>query len=136
MPAIEPIYHHIGSRVRELREIRKLRQSDLSEGIGRGTEYIGKIERGQTRIQLEDLRRLAVMLKVTLAELFQGIREPLARPKSARERSLRYETTARAAPSTESLTELVHVAGSLEQDDVEALTHMAQRLMARSLYRK
>ena len=62
-----------GTRLRTLREARKLtlRELEAASGIERGT--INRIERGAAIPRLDSIQALAAALKVTLSELFKGM---------------------------------------------------------------
>jgi transcriptional regulator with XRE-family HTH domain len=60
----------IGTRLRELRQERKLSQGDITEVIGLPRSYISRIENGHTIPSLETLQRLAAALDVPLYRLF------------------------------------------------------------------
>jgi transcriptional regulator with XRE-family HTH domain len=137
MGSLSPVYRHVGARLRELREIRKLSQAELAEAIERGTDYVGRIERGEKRVQLEDLAKAAAALKVSLGELFRGIAPaaPLARAKVARDKPARYDLGVTPAAADE-LAVLAHLAATLDEDDVAALLAVARRMLAADLRRR
>jgi len=127
------IYRQLGARVRELRVIRKLTQAELAEKISRSTEYIGKVERGEKRIQIEDLAKASEALDVSLSDMFRGVQLHVLRAgRHARERRARYEPE-RTPPTEELIAILVQLARSLDEDDVTALAALARRLLAARL---
>jgi transcriptional regulator with XRE-family HTH domain len=136
MPPLAPIYRHVGNRLRVLRNARELTQAELAEEIGRGTEYLGKVERGEKRIQLEDLTKVVGALDVSLSEFFHGVAVsgPLAR--EARERRSKYEAVARTQPVSDDVVTLMQIATTLDQADVEALIAVAQRMVAAGFVRR
>jgi len=71
----------IGTRLRELRQERKLSQGDITEVIGLPRSYLSRIENGHTIPSLETLQRLAAALDVPLYRLFySGEDAPNGRP--------------------------------------------------------
>ncbi len=62
-----------GKSVRKLRQKRKLSQEKLAEICGLHTNYIGRIERGQQNISLQNIEKIARGLKVRLRELFRDL---------------------------------------------------------------
>jgi transcriptional regulator with XRE-family HTH domain len=59
-----------GLRVRELREAQQLTQDKLAERIGRSVDTVSNIERGIYATRIEVAGRIAEVLQVGLAELF------------------------------------------------------------------
>jgi len=71
----------IGTRLRELREARKLSQGDITEMIGLPRSYISRIENGHAVPSLETLQRMAAALDLPLYRLFySGADVPNDRP--------------------------------------------------------
>jgi transcriptional regulator with XRE-family HTH domain len=66
----------IGERVRELREARGISsQEKLGEMAGDlHRTFIGRVERGETNISVENLEAIAKALEVSLAEFFQSFK--------------------------------------------------------------
>ncbi len=60
-----------GERVRQLRLQKGITsQEGLADLAGLHRTFIGRVERGETNITLENIRRIATALGVSLAELF------------------------------------------------------------------
>lgn len=59
-----------GNRVRELRADMGLSQEELGFKADLHRTYIGSIERGEQNVSLDNIGKLAKVLKVKLAELF------------------------------------------------------------------
>jgi transcriptional regulator with XRE-family HTH domain len=59
----------VGFRVRERRLAQKLTQAQLAEKCGLHRTFVGSVERGERNVALLSLRRIAVTLRVTPAEL-------------------------------------------------------------------
>jgi len=62
--------HQFGYRIRELRNIRNLSQEQLAEMCSLHRTFIGRVERGETNVTLENIQKLATGLNVPLADLF------------------------------------------------------------------
>lgn len=67
----------IGERVRELREARGISsQEKLGELAGDlHRTFIGRVERGETNISIENLEAIANALEVSLAEFFKPFKD-------------------------------------------------------------
>ncbi len=63
----------VGSRVRMLRERRKMSQTALGEAIGVSFQQIQKYERGANRISASALFHIAQSLGVSPADFFEGL---------------------------------------------------------------
>ena len=124
MAAPAPLYRRLGMRLVDLRRARKLTQADVAEQISRSTEYIGRIERGEKRIQIEDLGKLADTLGISLAELFHGVHT--SNKLFAGERRGRYDTR---TPDEDRVVELIQLVRTIENEDIDVLIAMARRLM-------
>jgi transcriptional regulator with XRE-family HTH domain len=60
----------LGYRLRELRLARGLTQAELAEKCDLHRTFIGSVERGERNLSVLNLRRIAGVLRVPLAELF------------------------------------------------------------------
>ena len=60
----------IGTRLRQLREQRRLSQGDIEERTGLLRCYVSRVENGHTVPSLETLERFAGVLEVPLYQLF------------------------------------------------------------------
>ena len=58
-------------RLKELRTLRAFSQQELADAAGVGRNTISRIERGETGAHGRTLRRLALALRVDVAELVQ-----------------------------------------------------------------
>lgn len=66
------IYRTIGHRILIKRKEQKISQEYLAEIVGLHRNYIGLIERGQRRVTIENLYKIAKELNITLEEIFKG----------------------------------------------------------------
>lgn len=64
-----------GQRIRELRHTHHWSQDQLAEYVGLHRTYIGAVERGERNLSLINIRKLARVFELTVAELFEGISE-------------------------------------------------------------
>lgn len=62
----------VGDHVRRLRTARGLTQSALAEAIGRSTDLVSRIERGESAPSFDTLEQLCAVLEVSAATLFGG----------------------------------------------------------------
>ena len=67
------IQANFGKTVRKLRTKRKLSQEKLAELCGLHTNYIGRIERGQQNISLQNIEKIARGLRVRVKDLFRDV---------------------------------------------------------------
>jgi transcriptional regulator with XRE-family HTH domain len=62
-----------GSRVRQLRQERKLSQEDFALSCGLGRTYISGVERGHRNVSLLNLRLMAKVLELAPAALLDTV---------------------------------------------------------------
>ena len=60
----------LGDRIRERRVARGLTQAELAESCALHRTFIGSVERGERNVSILNLRLMAKVLRVPLAELF------------------------------------------------------------------
>lgn len=61
----------LGSRIKEIRKLRKLSQEELSEKINIDPKHLSRIEVGRGFPSLDTLERLADVLNVDIKDLFE-----------------------------------------------------------------
>src|ERR1700733_2908108 len=66
----------IGTRLRELREAKKLSQGDIEKRTGLLRCYISRVENGHTVPAIETLEKLASAMEIPLYQLFYDREEP------------------------------------------------------------
>ena len=71
------LQQQIGSRIKELRQLKGYTQAELAELTDISTNYIGYIERGERTVSLQTLERLAHILRLEVSAFF------LFRPQGA-----------------------------------------------------
>ncbi len=64
----------LGARLRELRVGRQWTQADLAEKCGLHRTFVGSVERGERNVSILNLRLLARILRVPLAELLRELK--------------------------------------------------------------
>ena len=62
----------IGTRIKELREIKQMSQKDLSYSADLDRSYIASVENGQRNISIVNIEKIAVALGVKLNEFFNN----------------------------------------------------------------
>lgn len=63
----------LGDRIRELRTAHGLTQAVLGERCALHRTFIGSVERGERNLSILNLRLIARVLRVPLADLFDGL---------------------------------------------------------------
>lgn len=66
------IKSRVGSRIKELREVNKMSQKDLSYASDLDRSYIASVENGQRNISIVNIEKIALALGVTIQEFFKG----------------------------------------------------------------
>jgi DNA-binding XRE family transcriptional regulator len=62
-----------GRRLRELRQLNSMTQSDMARKFGIDRSYISDVERGRKSISLPILEVIALGLRISLSDLFRDI---------------------------------------------------------------
>lgn len=65
---------YLGDRIRELRKAIGLSQEKFSLKIGMDRTYFASVEAGKRNISLNNIKKIADGLDVTLSELFKNIK--------------------------------------------------------------
>lgn len=65
----------LGNILRKYREGRNLNQDEFAELCGISRAYYGRIERGEHSLTVEKCHRIASVLNIRLADLFDGMQE-------------------------------------------------------------
>lgn len=66
----DPFLEKIGSKIREIREEKKLTQRQLAEKIGISQQILSRIERGRENITIKNLRKIVSALGENLTLIF------------------------------------------------------------------
>ena len=122
----------IGTRLRSLREERKLSQGDIEERTGLLRCYISRVENGHTIPSIETLERIGSALEIPLYQLFYEGDEPPPLPNLSKRK-----TTEELVLDEESRKELRffekvrRLMGRINERDRQLLLYMAQKLANR-----
>ena len=122
----------IGTRLRKLREDKKLSQGDIEERTGLLRCYISRVENGHTVPSLETLERLASALEIPLYQLFLDGDESPALPNLSKR-----QTTEELVMDEESEKEMRffekvrRLTSRIDEKDRQLLLFMAQKLASR-----
>ena len=73
----------IGKKIRELRKKGKFSQEHLAHEAQLGRGYYGRIERGEQNVSVQNLIKIAIILRVDPAKLLPPLRE-LKMPPAAK----------------------------------------------------
>lgn len=65
----ENFYINLGLNIKKIRKEKKLTQQQLADKIGKGLNFMGKIEVAYSRPSLDTIIDIAEALKVTVSEL-------------------------------------------------------------------
>lgn len=93
-PMTTPLLTAIGARVRELREVAGLTQTEFADAAGLNPKYLSRMELGRQNVTAVSLGRVALGFGLTMSTLLDGIAVDAAilEPKP------RANARARAAP--------------------------------------
>lgn len=122
----------IGTRLRKLREDKKLSQGDIEERTGLLRCYISRVENGHTIPSIETLERISSALEIPLYQLFyEGDEAPplpnLSKRKSTEELVLDEE----AQRELRFFDKVKRLMGRINERDRQLLLYMAQKLANR-----
>lgn len=81
------VAHHVGKRIKQLREGAQLTQSDLASLMLKSVETVSNFERGKTTPSLNTLDNLASHLGVSIADFFD--KAPIQIDESPAEQNIR-----------------------------------------------
>jgi transcriptional regulator with XRE-family HTH domain len=122
----------IGTRLRSLREERKMSQGDIEKRTGLLRCYISRVENGHTVPSIETLEKLAAALEIPLYQLFYEGDEPPPLPNLSKRRTTEElamdEETAKEYRFFEKVKRLL---SRINEQDRQLLLYMAQKLASR-----
>jgi transcriptional regulator with XRE-family HTH domain len=122
----------IGTRLRKLREDRKLSQGDIEERTGLLRCYISRVENGHTIPSIETLERIASALEIPLYQLFYEGDEPPPLPNLSKRKSTEELVLDEEAQKELRFFEKVkRLLGRINERDRQLLLYMAQKLASR-----
>jgi transcriptional regulator with XRE-family HTH domain len=123
----------IGTRLRTLREDRKLSQGDIEKRTGLLRCYISRVENGHTVPSIETLEKLAAALGIPLYQIFYEGEEPPALPDlSKRGRSKGAKRSAADVKEERYFEKVRRLLSRVKSErDRELVLHLAQKLASR-----
>jgi len=122
----------IGTRLRKLREDKKLSQGDIEERTGLLRCYISRVENGHTVPSLETLERLASALEIPLYQLFYEGEEPPPLPNLSKRQSTEELVLDEESEKELRFFEKVRrLTSRIDDKDRQLLLYMAQKLASR-----
>jgi transcriptional regulator with XRE-family HTH domain len=122
----------IGTRLRKLREDRKLSQGDIEERTGLLRCYISRVENGHTIPSIETLERIGSALEIPLYQLFYEGDEPPPLPNlSKRKTTEELELDEDAQKELRFFEKVRRLLGRINERDRQLLLYMAQKLASR-----
>ena len=121
----------IGTRLRQLREQKRMSQGDIEERTGLLRCYISRVENGHTVPSLETLERFAGVLDVPLYQLFYSEEgtppTPSLTPRKSLEEMTAENGNGAAEEDAQFLLKLKNVLTSLGGPDRDVLLTLAKR---------
>ena len=122
----------IGTRLRKLREERRLSQGDIEKRTGLLRCYISRVENGHTVPSLETLERLASALEIPLFQLFyEGDGEPVLPNLSKLQSTEELVLDAQQEKEVRFFEKVKRLLGKIDEKDRQLLLYMAQKLASR-----
>jgi transcriptional regulator with XRE-family HTH domain len=122
----------IGTRLRALREERKLSQGDIEKRTGLLRCYISRVENGHTVPSIETLEKLAAALEIPLYQLFYEGEEPPPLPNLSKRKTTEELALDEAGQKELRFFEKVRrLLGRISEQDRQLLLYMAQKLASR-----
>lgn len=112
---MEPEYIEIGSRIERARAGRGLTKRAMSETLHVSEQLVGQWEKGQKRIQIVDLFRVAEVLGGRIEEFLSGERRPSV-----------YEPGQRYPSRSASVTRLLDIVEELPPPEQDELLELAR----------
>lgn len=65
----------IGNKIRELRTAKGFSQEGIADAAGMGRTYMGRVERGEQNISIQNLIQIAFALEIDVGELIPKLTE-------------------------------------------------------------
>ena len=122
----------IGTRLRKLREERRLSQGDIEKRTGLLRCYISRVENGHTVPSLETLERLASALEIPLYQLFyEGDDAPPLPNLSKRETAEELVQDGVSEKESRFFEKVRRLTVNINDKDRQLLLYMAQKLASR-----
>lgn len=65
----------IGKKIREARKAKGFSQEGFAAEVGMGRTYMGRVERGEQNISIQNLIQIALTLRIEISDLVPRLRE-------------------------------------------------------------
>jgi len=121
----------IGTRLRKLREDKRLSQGDIEERTGLLRCYISRVENGHTVPSLETLERLASALEIPLYRLFLDGDESPALPNLSKRQTTEELVISESEKEMRFFEKVRRLTSRIDEKDRQLLLLMAQKLATR-----
>jgi transcriptional regulator with XRE-family HTH domain len=120
----------IGTRLRELREAKKLSQGDIEKRTGLLRCYISRVENGHTVPAIETLEKLASAMEIPLYQLFYDGEQPPKLPNLLKKTAddIAFGSTGKEASFLGRFRRLI---SRTKEPDRRLLLYMAQKMAHR-----
>ncbi|QUJ75746.1 helix-turn-helix transcriptional regulator [Sulfitobacter albidus] len=80
---VHPVDTHVGQKLKQIRTLRRMSQTDVANRLGLSFQQIQKYEIGSNRIAASRLFELAQMFDISPAYFFEGLQEETSVPRDA-----------------------------------------------------
>jgi transcriptional regulator with XRE-family HTH domain len=121
----------IGDRLRDMREEKKLSQSDIEKRTGLLRCYISRGENGHTVPAIETLEKMARALEAPLYQLFYEGEEPPKLPNLLKRSSSEENAWDSSGKDARYLSKLRRLLAKADEEHRQLLLHMAQKMANR-----
>jgi transcriptional regulator with XRE-family HTH domain len=121
----------IGTRLRELREAKKLSQGDIEKRTGLLRCYISRVENGHTVPAIETLEKLASAMEIPLYQLFYDGEEPPKLPNLLKRKTADDIAFGSTGQEVSFLGHFRRLLSRIKEPDRRLLLHMAQKMAHR-----
>jgi transcriptional regulator with XRE-family HTH domain len=121
----------IGDRLRELREKKKLSQSDIEKRTGLVRPYISRVENNHSVPNIETLQKMARALEVPMYQLFYDGEEPPKLPNLANCKSSDDIAWGSSGKDARFLSKLRRLLGKSDEQHRKLILLMAQKMAVR-----
>jgi transcriptional regulator with XRE-family HTH domain len=118
----------IGDRLRELREEKKLSQSDVEKRTGLLPCYISRVENGHTVPAIETLEKLARAFEVPIYQLFYEGEEPPKLANIPKRQSSEGIAWGNAGKEARFLNKLRRLLGKTSEENRMLILYLAQKI--------
>jgi transcriptional regulator with XRE-family HTH domain len=121
----------IGTRLRELREAKKLSQGDIEKRTGLLRCYISRVENGHTVPAIETLEKLASAMEIPLYQLFYEGEEPPKLPNLLKRKTADDIVFGSTGKEASFLGRFRRLLSRTKDPDRRLLLYMAQKMARR-----